>query len=489
MHHKVTFHIKSYEMSAWEYAPYPTSLPPCCIAANPSQKGKKNANRRVRARRTKGKHQTVITMETKNGHIQNDSKTKGLDINAIIGGYDGLNAWKNPPILPKASLVTETLEDKHPTSLYVSIRKSLRPGLKMCYKRKQPMPEFYQGRRYQKLHWGQRKLFMSELQFFTRVLSDIREKALVVYAGAARGGHILYLAELFPNITFHLYDPADFDEKLMKHPQTPKRIYIFRGSNGCFDDNVAQQYAQNTQQRKNAGRLLFISDVRLFSLNTKGGNSVYSRVQNSKKFMENTAKDMDKQLKWTRIIEAEGTLLKFKLPYPDESTPAFRCYIPGTIFFQCWAPTPSSELRLLVLPRDLKKKKDKYYNIPLITGEIDYFNEVMRTEDLGDNDLKSFGIKVNGKMSDIWNKFKLPIISVDACIEAKIWFAYLKKKGSKCTWQSIQESVSWLTLSLGRSAHKDPALIFRKKLNYQKHGENVANYRTPVDMSRLHRKK
>ena len=42
---------------------------------------------------------------------------------------------------------------------------------------------------------------------------NIHPEGLCVYVGAAPGTHITFLCEMFPRITFHLYDPRDFTVK------------------------------------------------------------------------------------------------------------------------------------------------------------------------------------------------------------------------------------------------------------------------------------
>lgn len=59
-------------------------------------------------------------------------------------------------------------------------------------------------------HWGQRKLFLSELYFLTKY-SKLGK--VVIYAGAAPGTHIEYLATLFPEHIFLLVDPCHYDIK------------------------------------------------------------------------------------------------------------------------------------------------------------------------------------------------------------------------------------------------------------------------------------
>lgn len=96
------------------------------------------------------------------------------------------------------------------------------------------------------LHLGQRKLLMSEMGALIQL--DPKTQYVAVYAGAAPGIHTPLLSELFPNVTFHLYDPAPF-----KITET-ERVHLF---NVCFTDEIAWMYRQ--QKHEN---LVFICDIR-----------------------------------------------------------------------------------------------------------------------------------------------------------------------------------------------------------------------------------
>ena len=75
------------------------------------------------------------------------------------------------------------------------------------------------------IHWGQLKLFMSELFALTYHTDDDLKDFL--YIGAAPGSHIYVLAEFFTDITFHLYDSRKFDQRLykMKNIKINKRYF------------------------------------------------------------------------------------------------------------------------------------------------------------------------------------------------------------------------------------------------------------------------
>lgn len=67
-------------------------------------------------------------------------------------------------------------------------------------------------------HWGQRKLLLSEIEFLSLFIPQLRarvpppKRIIVIYAGAAPGTHIPYLFDLFDNksgdLQFALFDPA-----------------------------------------------------------------------------------------------------------------------------------------------------------------------------------------------------------------------------------------------------------------------------------------
>jgi len=65
------------------------------------------------------------------------------------------------------------------------------------------------------VHFGQRKLFLSEVEFLTNVCRELPpkmrfKKIVVIYAGAAPGNHIGQLSEMFPFVRFVLVDPAKY---------------------------------------------------------------------------------------------------------------------------------------------------------------------------------------------------------------------------------------------------------------------------------------
>ena len=80
------------------------------------------------------------------------------------------------------------------------------------------------------------------------LMLDPRTQYTTVYAGAVPGIHVPLLAELFPNVAFHLYDPTPFS--ISAGPR-------IRLHNQLYTDADAAAFA-GTQNL----RLVFLCDIR-----------------------------------------------------------------------------------------------------------------------------------------------------------------------------------------------------------------------------------
>lgn len=210
------------------------------------------------------------------------------------------------------------------------------------------------------VHWGQRKLLLSEIEFFTLFWNPEEiPKPLCVYAGAAPSDHTPLLSEMFPEVTFHLYDPAPFGIK------ETRKIKIF---NEFFTDEVAAKYAGRND-------VLFICDIRTADMQANN-DAVTRKIRKMKKegkpvsdkliyklYKEADVKteqeikrDMDAQMRWTQIINPEHALLKFRLPYCLDGEDELVEYLDGFVFWQAWAPKKSTETRL----KPVRDEKGEY---------------------------------------------------------------------------------------------------------------------------------
>ena len=196
------------------------------------------------------------------------------------------------------------------------------------------------------IHYGQRKLLMSEIEFFNLYTKPNVEQ-IVVYSGAASGTHITLLSELFPNIKFYLYDPAKFNEKL--YDDKYKQNIIIKQT--FFTDKVAEQF-KNTD-------CLFICDIRRADeerLNYKE-NDIQIR------------KDMEDQMLWHEIINPKASMLKFRLSWEKGITN----YLDGKIYLPVWGRATTTESRLIVEGNDKKDYDNTEYE-----EQMFYFNSVTR---------------------------------------------------------------------------------------------------------------
>ena len=196
------------------------------------------------------------------------------------------------------------------------------------------------------VHWGQRKLLLSEIEFLTKYSVS---GAIVVYAGAAPGTHIQYLMELFPKLEFVLVDPAPFSSKLTEESRCLLRQEL-------FTDDLAQQYAG----REN---VLFVCDIRSCEMRT-------CKWSLTNRELEDTVfKDMQSQQRWHDIIKPIKSMLKFRLPW----TPGCTEYLAGDVHFQAFGPGRSTETRLVPYGHDRVMWDNKKYE-----EQMFYFNTVTR---------------------------------------------------------------------------------------------------------------
>jgi len=256
-------------------------------------------------------------------------------------------------------------------------------------------------------HLGQRKLFMAELQVLTKFLSTATDHAIVLYAGAAPSIHLPLLFELFPNVIWHLYDPARFAIKESKHA----KIY-----NDFFTHDTAKHWHKKCD--------IFICDIRLSS-------------ENSVEFEKQVASDMKKQDEWTRLIEPKmGASLKFRLPYisADENIHIVK-YIKGKILWQMWPPQASTECRLVIEAADAKKEAP-----PMEIDVVKYQNSCME----------------HNMIDRAWKTYKIPhpdvknVFGYDRCFdctcEAMSWLSYMElKSATKKTLSSHMNALTSIT--------------------------------------------
>lgn len=198
-------------------------------------------------------------------------------------------------------------------------------------------------------HWGQRKLFISELEFLSLYS---KPGYLIVYAGAAPGTHTNFLSELFPDLKFFLVDPAPFIAKETDRLKIRQSYFT-------------NQTCEDVLEIANGSPILFISDIRT------GDPNVLSSVQIEKSIKD----DMEMQKKWVKLIKPFASMLKFRLPWETGKT----SYLRGKIYFPVWGRETTTECRLITTLEDLQNGEIEYFNTKY-EEQMFYFNRVTRVQ-------------------------------------------------------------------------------------------------------------
>ena len=254
------------------------------------------------------------------------------------------------------------------------------------------------------ISWGQRKLLLTLVSFLSEHCMEI-EKGIIVYAGASPGVNISIAAELFPEFTFHLYDPAKFKIKT----NFSKKIVVY---NKKFTDEVATYWS-----KKNTGNIIFISDIR---------TADYTKAKDLNENEDQILSDMEQQKRWVEIIKPVKSHLKFRLNYTGDGRPEQMEYFKGLIYKQPYAPNTSSETRLVLTSPDLEYIT---YNCKKYESQMFYHNVVVREQNKYETD------EVDGK--ELVNDW-------DSLCEIEIWKKYLEVSQDERTVNELSESATKL---------------------------------------------
>lgn len=263
------------------------------------------------------------------------------------------------------------------------------------------------------VHAGQLKLFLSELRFLTEFATKSEKPIKLVYAGAAPGIHLPYLANLFPTVQFVLYDPREFCDDVF----TKWNIYVpdRNGSRGIrFNKSLANRmggehvdFLGNYTMHIKAYKLLFISDIR-------SGDSDDPKCD----FEKCCQSDMNAQMDWIRIMRPAASMVKFRLPYAPGNTGYLAPIDDEHLWFGVFAPRGSTELRLVTGPECAMRKYDNL----AVEERAYYFNNFTRVAQYGGsaNIISSSAHlkKIAMGMDNCW----------DCCAMRKICYTYLSQK-------------------------------------------------------------
>jgi hypothetical protein len=172
-------------------------------------------------------------------------------------------------------------------------------------------------------HRSQIKLCV-ELEAIVRALDRYPGLKYVLYAGAAPGDHIAFLAEALPRLEFHLVDPTEsrVTDHYQDFPGVEARIHITRA---LFTVELADQW------RERASETFFISDVHTGGHDQESGREIRGAMQ--------------AQRDWWERAHFAASLLRFRI---DEGARTPYEYLAGGILLQPFGPDTAAEGRLFV---------------------------------------------------------------------------------------------------------------------------------------------
>ena len=355
---------------------------------------------------------------------------KDKDFNPNIGGGKKEENPKeeNPKENDLKTLITEYSKDYKYQKKYL---KYLCEDIKKEFKPFETIGDISSELKYQhgaklikpQVHIGQRKLFLTELQFLTQVLPTKKEPYYCIYAGSSPSNKTHYLSQLFPQIKFILIDPNKFDIKLpnmtnhrqQKHNDiihlyydypTKSNIYKLNKKEHDMIQNEKKEYIDFIQKTNYKIYIIedymtdayaelfkdlnhcFISDIRS-NMSEKGNPTEFDIYWNSSMMFN-----------WISILQPDNSMLKFRPIYSESNKIEYKdmnefkiskkygidfksdienntYHMPkATLYLQTWAGKTSSELRMWI------KKKDIFNIVPydseIIENKLFYFNSISR---------------------------------------------------------------------------------------------------------------
>lgn len=203
------------------------------------------------------------------------------------------------------------------------------------------------------LHWGQLKLFLTEIEFINLAIKRYGKdrKFYVLYVGAAPGNHTTELAAMYNDHGLSVYFDLWDGNPYVCRP-IPGRIEIHES---LFFDKDAAVYKEKFDKLGDEYVVLLISDIR------------------SASDEKAVAFDMGLQLGWWKELEPDMCMYKFRLPWSPGKTK----YAEGEIYIQPFPGVTSSETRLIIDKR-LHKMHMKEYDNTTYEEQCFYHNNKLR---------------------------------------------------------------------------------------------------------------
>jgi hypothetical protein len=299
------------------------------------------------------------------------------------------------------------------------------------YLKKEDIPDFKSG------HWGQRKLLLTEILFFTL---HGKPNTTVIYAGAAPSDHMLFLSKMFKSYHFVLVDPErwnkDFgkvhaqlnysnfpeyqDGNLVMIKRSPEDNINYIGPYKIIGKERNGSFNLELVSNKSVKRGIFVTDMKPYG-DFKFVEPLYYKINDNIDvyhgyFTDNLAvklgkqyantnvlfvsdirptniegvsstleerdniviQNMEMQKRWYNLINSERRKVRMGgvwAMFKFKATFGIPTskYLKGDLYYQPWAPLKSPELRLIT-----NSEETREYSNDWLEQHLTWFNEVRR---------------------------------------------------------------------------------------------------------------
>lgn len=236
------------------------------------------------------------------------------------------------------------------------------------------------------LHWGQRKLLISEIIWLVDHWDpSTHPSPIFVYPGSMPGRHLNVLIRMFPQFTYVLYDTDrapngqarwwDLDSEIQAQIKNAQSLVHQAGQ--TEETKMITNYDQLENMIKQGGVVLvpkyfFDVDAEFFAAKFSGNcflctdirDLTYTgMVKDLTRANAVVMKDMELQKRWVQLMRPVSSLLKFRLPWiiPGQSRESMTEYFTGQIYLQAWNGSTSSETRLCTDGIEMTRYSNKLY--------------------------------------------------------------------------------------------------------------------------------
>ncbi len=223
------------------------------------------------------------------------------------------------------------------------------------------------------------RLLSTELQFLNLYYlpSNVEEKSILIYIGAAPGVHLAKLIQCYPELEYHLYDSQPFSKELKEYSNnTDDTKIVFFEQNFGYDDISRYQGIQR--------EIYVITDFENrhipsdLTIKREPNKEIKSKLAAEKEKIIND--DMLLQMEWMKQLRPKMAYLKFRLPhyYEGVSTTRYFEYFTGTVFKTIFSKSKTIECRLAVSDFDRTIK----YNFKKFEEIMHYYNDITRESNI-----------------------------------------------------------------------------------------------------------